>query len=79
VLVQDTKVELVWPPIAVRCAAAGGFRKELTMVEGAFGFGGHKFRKGWGSYYDGVGGEVVVFFAGKKKWQQADFKKYPRR
>jgi hypothetical protein len=43
VLVQDADVELIRPPIAVGCAAAGGFREELTMVEGALGFGGHKF------------------------------------
>jgi hypothetical protein len=31
----------------------------LTMVEGAFGFGGHEFGKGWVCGYDGVGDGVV--------------------
>ncbi len=43
VLVKDAKIELVWPPVAVGGAAACGFCEELAMVEGALGFGGHKF------------------------------------
>ena len=43
VLVQDAKVELVRPPVAVGGAGAC----ELTVVEGALGFGGHGFLKGW--------------------------------
>jgi hypothetical protein len=42
VLVQDAKVELVRPPIAVGGAGAC----ELTVVKGALGFGGHGFLKG---------------------------------
>lgn len=51
---KDTKIELVRPPVAVRRAGAG----DLTVVEGAFGFGGHGFFKGLSeklrvSRYDG--------------------------
>jgi hypothetical protein len=47
VLVQDAKVELVRPPIAVGAAGAC----ELTVVEGALGFGGHGFLKGLEHFY----------------------------
>jgi hypothetical protein len=42
VLVQDAEIELVRPPIAIGGAGAC----ELTVVEGALGFGGHGFLKG---------------------------------
>ena len=42
-LAEHFQVELVRPPVAVRCSSAGDLASGLSVVEGAFGFCRHNF------------------------------------
>jgi hypothetical protein len=77
VLVQDANIELVRPPVAVGRAAAGGFCEELTVIEGALGFGGHKLSRALIFIYEWSLSEDIVFLE-RKKMDRASFKKSPR-
>ena len=75
VLVQDAKVELVRPPIAVGGAGAC----ELTVVEGALGFGGHGFFKRIGAFrYERRAARAANIFDQTQTGQFVKSKKSPQ-
>jgi hypothetical protein len=74
VLVQDAEIELVRPPIAI-----GGARAcELTVVEGALGFGGHGFLKELELFDTNVDPQGSRTFLSNANWPLREIKKGPQ-